>query len=123
MFNFRTKKSLYQYQSRNIKLDLEPGWREYKIENQSNDDPITFIKEKNGVGALQISLATARHGEGFEIKDWLKRNNQEYITEIHRYNLREWVVYEYVDAKDGKYITSILLTKLNVIVFITYNCD
>ena len=123
MFHFRAKKSLYQYQSRNLQLNLEPGWVEYKFENQSIDDPITFIKEKKGVGALQISLATAKHGERFNINEWLKRNKQEYITAIKTYKLGEWMVYEYEDAKDGKYIKYIQLTKLNVIVYITYNCE
>src|SRR5688500_4354819 len=119
MFHFRAKKSLYQYQSRNLKLNLEPGWVEYKFENQSIDDPLTFIKEKKGVGALQISLATAKHGESFNINEWLKRNDQEYISDIRTYKLGEWQTYEYEDAKDGKYIKYIQLIKLNVIVFIT----
>ena len=123
MFHFRAKKNLYQYQSRSLQLDLEPGWVEYKYKNQSIDDPLTFIKGKKGVGALQISLATAKHGESFNINEWLKRNNQEYITDVRTYKSGAWQVYEYEDAKDGKYIKHIQLTKLNVIVFITYNCE
>jgi hypothetical protein len=124
MFNFKKYLKSYQFQSRNLTLTLEQGWIEYKIKNDEPSVlPLTFVKEKDGVGALQVSLATAQHGEKFDINEILKNNHIEPSSEIKEYKLYDLTVYEY-EVDDGqRYVKYFNLIKLNVIVLATYNCE
>ena len=124
MFNLRGKKIAFEFQSRNLSLNLEPGWIEYVDEDKGKyGQPLSFFKEKDGVGVLQISIATSTNNKNFNIDDALKNNNHEHITEVRKYKLRDWTVYEYEETKDARYVKYFQLTKLNVIVYTTYNCE
>lgn len=123
MFNFRKQKRAYEYQTRNLILELESGWIEYKTEKNYIDSPLTFIKDKTGVGALQISLASATNGNSFDISETLKRRKKGYIKDFNQYKLRDWTVYEYEEANNKMHISHFNFTKLNVIVYATYTCN
>lgn len=117
------RRMLYPYKTCNLIISLQSGWIEYKLEDPQISDPLTFVKDKNGVGALQISLSTAENGEKFSIKEALKRNKQEIIAHIKQYKVADLDVYEYQEEKDNRYTRFFYLTRENVIVFVTYNCD
>ncbi len=122
LFNKKNIEKRYKFQTRDFIITLEPGWVEYNLEQPQLDDPLSFVKEENGTGALQISLATAKHGEKFDIHKFLERGTQSHIDRIKQYKLREWIVYEYEDQKDEMFIKFINLIKFNVHVFATYTC-
>src|SRR6266849_3791318 len=120
MNNKETQRMLYVFKTRNLIISLEPGWVEYKFENPQISDPLTFIKNEDGFGALQITLSTAENSQEFNIDETLKRNRQEYIKNIKEQKISDWKVYEYEDQKDNKYIKFFYLTKQNIIIFATY---
>jgi len=124
MFNLFNRKSSiekkYEFRTRDLTITLEPGWVESQFEETQFDNPLTFVKDQSGSGALQISLATAKKGEKFDIHKSLEKNNRSHIDKINKYNLREWTVFEYEDNRDGMFIKFFDFIKLNVHMFVTY---
>jgi hypothetical protein len=116
-----SKKKAYEFNTKIIILELEEGWIEYLSEEKQGDDLLTFIKKENGIGSLQISLATEENNSEFDIFEALKRNNQEHIIEIKKYESNGLTVYEYEDINGEFYTRFFNLVKTNTIVLVTYN--
>jgi hypothetical protein len=119
---FNKKYRFHQvFTTRDLSLDLLPDWKEYVEENEENRGyPLTFIKETDGVGALQISFVTSEKDREFDIHDHLKGNKQ-HVKGLKDYKLRDWTVYEYEESKDGRYFKSFNFVNPNVVAYVTYN--
>src|SRR5688572_11836094 len=114
-------KIMQEFTTRNLSLELEPGWIAYRELNEVDKGyPLSFIKEKDGVGALQISFVTSEKVLDFDIKKHLRRSNINHAIGLKETKLRQWTVYEYEENKDGYYIKAFNLVKPKVIVYVTY---
>lgn len=115
LFN-KTKKFNWQTKTRDISMDLISGWM-HEVEI---NDPQTFVKEYNGVGALQFSLATSKD-EVPDMDAHFKLNKVD-PDSVKKYKVKDWDFYEYDQIKDGNYIKNLNLVKENVMVYATYIC-
>lgn len=116
LFN-KTKRFNWQFTTRDLTLDLMPGW----IHELQINDPLTFVKEYNGVGALQISLATSTIGELPDMDAQFKQNKVNPDT-VKKYKVKDWNFYEYDQTKEDNYIKNFNLVIVNIIVYVTYIC-
>lgn len=113
----KTKKFNWQFTTRDLSLELISGW----MHEPEINDPLTFVKEYNGVGALQITLATSKSGELPDMDAQFKLNRIDPKT-VKKDKVEEWDFYEYDQTKDGYYIKNFKIVKVNVIVYVTYIC-
>lgn len=120
---FRKQRSFkYEFQSCYLFINLKNGWTEYTEEDKEKHGlPIAFIKEVNGVGALQISVFTSKTNDRIDLEKQLKEDAQANLLS-KRYKLREWNVYEYEKRKNGFFTKSFEFIKSSIVVYITYNC-
>lgn len=96
LFKKKTK-YIQEFTTRILELDLEPGW----IEDTETTEPLTFIKEKDGKGALQISFVTIQDQKIPTAEELLK--DKEKPNDIKEYKIREWTVYEFEEPTKELY--------------------
>jgi hypothetical protein len=113
----------FEFQTQILTVVLEAGWKEYEDKDTEQNSLLTFIKENTGVGALQISLATSKTDQAFNITKTLEQNGQQHITKIDKYNINDFTVYEYEDYRDERYIKYFNLVKPYIMILATYNCE
>ena len=65
-------RKMYEYRNCRLILILEPGWSEYEFEDKQTDDPLTFVKVPDGIGALQISIAINKEASEMTGRDTQK---------------------------------------------------
>lgn len=124
MFDKKNNKYIYKFKTKYLSIVLLSGWIEYKFEDKDEKyTPLTFIKENNGVGALQISIATTKEDKLFDINKYLRMNNEIPTSNIKEYKLNDWTIYEYKIIQNDRYVEYFQLSKLNIIVTATYNCE
>lgn len=92
---------------------MEKGW----IEDPSTQDPLTFIKDTKGKGALQVSLVTFDMQKRPTLDELLESNVPSNLKE---YNLREWNVYEFDETAKEFYRKNFYFIKTHVFVYISY---
>ena len=113
----KKQKFVREFTTRLLSLELEPGW----VEDITIQDPLTFFKEKEGTGALQISFVTHKDSRIPSVGDLL--NNHKNAKNIKEYSLREWQVYEFENSTEEHYNKTYYFVKTGVLVFITWYGD
>lgn len=114
LFNKKTKFE-WSFSTRDLSLELLSGW----VHDGEMTDPLTFFKETDGVGAIQISIATSKSGELPDMQEHFKMNNIDQ-QKVKKYDIGDWIVYEYDETKDGNSIKNFNLVMINVHVYATY---
>jgi hypothetical protein len=112
---FKNKKTYTQESTtRILSLDLESHW----IEDTDTPTPLTFIKDKDGKGALQVSLVTFDDLRKPTIDELL--GSREKPKDLKEYQVREWTVYEYDKMVEELYCKTFYFVKTDVFAFFTY---
>jgi hypothetical protein len=110
----KNRKYMHELTTRILCLDLETGW----IEDATILEPLTFIKEKNGKGALQLSIITFDDQRRPTIEELLESEKKDY--EIKEYKVREWSVYGFDEETSEFYRKNFYFVKTHVVVYISY---
>jgi len=121
LFNKHEKKK-YEFQYCYISIVLEDGWVEYVDKDKEKYGlPLSFFKEENGVGALQVSVTTSKDEKELDINKVFKKDEQSSF-DVKKYKLKEWIIYEYEKNENERFLKSFYLVNPHVIVYATYNC-
>ncbi len=119
MFNIGKQKMKYEFETLYLAIVLEKGW--ITDSNEKGNDLLSFYKEYNGNGTLQISLATSVGEEEFNIKDALKKF-QIKESDVKKYKKHGSMVYEFHREDDKMDYTYFNLVRDRIVILTTYTC-